>query len=404
MKPVLLAFAAAAMLSCVSGSSGSEASSPGPLKYFTREEIARAKTYEHTGNTLRFVRIGVTAALFLLLIYTGTARRFAEFAASRISSFPLRVLACFILVFAIHTAVLFPIRFYRSYVVEHQYGFSNYSLGRWLGDFFKGSAISLVLGAILAVGLYWLLKTSPRWWWLLGTGAFALYVAVLILLTPVLIDPIFSKFTPMQDRRMRADIVALAKKAGIEVGEVLVMDASRRTSHTNAYFTGFGHTKRIVVYDTLVKEHTSREVLSVIAHEIGHWKYAHIYKGYVLGIIGTLLVFLIIKFAGARLLTHMPLGTDTLASPATIPLLFLIIFACNLVSLPAQNALSRRFERQADQTALELTGDGETFIQMQVKLARVNASDPDPPALVYYWFHTHPSTLERIAAGERYGN
>ena len=403
MKLCLVVIAAAAILSGLAGTDESPRAGSEPSKYFTREEIARAKSYHKTGNILRFTGIAAVAVLFVLLIYTGAARRIDEAVSARVSSFPLRVLICFLVIFIIYTAVLFPLRFYRSYIVEHRYGFSNHTFGGWLGDFFKGSAVSLVLGVILAVGFYWLLKASPRWWWLLATGAFAVYAAVVILLMPVLIDPLFNKFTPMQDRQMKEDIINLARKAGIEVGEVLVMDASRRTSHTNAYFTGFGHTKRIVLYDTLVDRHTKPEILSVIAHEIGHWKFAHIYKGYILGILGTLLVILLIKFAGGWLVSRMPLGTETLASPATIPLVFLIIFLCNLFSMPVQNAISRGFERQADRTALELTGDGDTFVNMQVKLSRINASDPDPPALIYYWFYTHPTTMERIAAAEKFG-
>jgi STE24 endopeptidase len=227
---------------------------------------------------------------------------------------------------------------------------------------------------------------------------------VVILLKPVVLDPLFNKFTPMKDNETKAEIVAMSAKAGIEVGDVLVMDASRRTRHTNAYFTGFGSTKRIVLYDTLLETHTKPEVLSVIAHEIGHWKYAHIYKGFFMGIVGTVLLLLIVKFAGGWLVGRMPLGAETLASPATIPLVFLILFICGLAGAPVESGVSRWFERQADRTALELTDDGETFVQMQVKLARANASDPDPPAFFYYWYYSHPSTMERIAAAERYGD
>jgi STE24 endopeptidase len=403
MKLLLLALVALTLLLCAGSAAAAQTSSPDPLKYFTREEIQRARAYHRVGYASRFIGIGVSLTFFLLLIYTGAARRLDDTLSVRLHSYLPRVLVYFVLFFIVYTAVLFPLTLYRSYIIEHRFGFAKQTLGPWLADFLKGNAISLVLGAVLVTGLYCLLKASPRWWWLLAAGAFAVYLAAIILLKPVVIDPVFNKFTPMEDRQTKAEIVALAGRAGIEVGEVLVMDASRRTSHTNAYFTGFGGTKRIVIYDTLIQKHTKPEVLSVIAHEIGHWKYAHIYKGFFMAIAGTVLVLLIVKLTGGYLAPRMPLGTKTLASPATIPLVFLILYVCSLAGAPVENGISRYFERQADRTALELTGDGKTFVQMQVKLTRANASVPEPSGFIYYLFYSHPSPMERIAAGEKYG-
>ncbi len=402
MKLILLGCFAAMLASCLAGGSVSHKRSPDALEYFSKDEIERGKAYHHAGYTLFFLRNGAVAAVLLLLIYTGAARGIEKQVSAQVSSSPLQVLLYFAVFFAIYTAVRFPFSLYGSFFVEHKYGFSNQGFAAWLGDFLKGSAISGVLWAVLAVGMYWLLKASPRLWWLFATGGFALFVAFLILLKPVVFDPVFNKFVPLQDAQLKTEIVDLAKKAGIEVGDVLVMDASRRTSHTNAYFTGFGHTKRIVLYDTLIEGHTGPEILSVMAHEIGHWKYAHIYKGYFMGVAGTLLVLLVISFLGGWLIAHMPLGAKTLASPATMPLVFLILFVCTLLSMPFQNVISRHFERQADGTSLELTGDPQTFIELQVKLSRANASDVTPAAFCYYWFYTHPSPMERIAAAEQF--
>lgn len=402
MKFVLLGFAAAAFLSCLAAGTDLTVTPP-PSKYFTRAQIERGKAYHRAAYSLSFVRIGVTAAFLLLLIYTGAARRLDGIISPITSSYMLRVLLYFVLLFIIYTAVRLPLSYFGSFHLEHRYGFARQALGAWLGDFLKGSAISILLGAGLVAGLYYLLRLSPRHWWLLATGAFALYLAGVTLLKPVVIDPLFNKFTPMQDEQFKSQIVALARKAQIVVGDVLVMDASRRTRHTNAYFTGFGHTKRIVVYDTLLETHTRPEVLCVIAHEIGHWKYAHIYKELGIALAGTLLVLLVVKFAGGALIERMPLGATTLASPASMPLVFLILYLCGVVGMPIGSGISRQFERQADRTALELTGDGETFVQMQVKLARSNASDVSPGAFFYYWFYSHPTTMERIAVGEEYG-
>jgi STE24 endopeptidase len=162
--------------------------------------------------------------------------------------------------------------------------------------------------------------------------------------------------------------------------------------------------ERIILYDTLIQEHTKPEVLAVIAHEIGHWKYSHIYKGFLMAVAGTLLALLVVKYAGAWLVPHMPLGAENLASPSSIPLVFLVLYLCGTATMPVGNAVSRAFERQADRTALELTQDGGTFVNMQVKLARANAADVTPSPFFYLWFYTHPSVMERIAVGEQYGD
>jgi STE24 endopeptidase len=403
MKLALLGFIATLIIAwtCSTGASG--VLKPDPSKYFTQDELQRAKAYSRIGTTLWLARVAGMIALLALLIYTGAARYAEQLISARIPYYILRVFVYFVAIYLLYSLIFFPITLYRSYIIEHQFGFSNQTFSQWLWDFLRANTISMVFAAILVVGLYWLIKVSPRWWWLIGTAGFAVYMAGVILIKPVVIDPVFNKFTPIQDEKTEAQIIELAGKADIEVGEVLVMDASRRTTHTNAYFTGFGHTKRIVVYDNLLKEHSQPEVLSVIAHEIGHWKYAHIYKGFFMAVAGTCLVLLIVKLAGGLLVAHMPLGTDTLASPATMPLVFIILYICSLLAMPVENGISRSFERQADRTALELTGDGRTFVEMQVKLARTNASDPQPHILKYLWLYTHPSTMERIAVGKDYG-
>ena len=402
MKLVLLGFAAVILLTFFAGCS-SDQSQPDPLKYFTQEQIDRGKSYRRIGYVTFFIGFAATVILLLLFIYTGAARRLDEFVSLRIKLYPLRVLLYFLVLFLVYMAVFFPLSFYRSHIVEHQYGFSKRTFGMWIGDWAKSGAISIVLGGVLVVGLYSLIKIFPRTWWVFATGGFGVYLAVSILLWPVVIDPIFNKFTPMEKGELRDQVVSLAAKAEIEVGEVLVMDASRRTAHTNAYFTGWGRTKRIVLYDTLLQGHTKPEVLAVVAHEIGHWKYNHIYKGFFMAIVSALLALLVVKYAGGWSAGRMPLGAKSLVSPSTLPLVFLILYLCGIVTMPIGNAISRSFERQADRTALELTGDGKTFVDMQVKLAGRNASDVTPSPFFYVLFYTHPSTMERIAAAERYG-
>ena len=183
MKLVLLGFAAIILLTFFAGCSSNQ-SQPDPLKYFTQEQIDRGKSYRRIGYITFFIGFAATVILLLLFVYTGAARRLDEIITLRIRLYPLRVLLYFLVLFLVYLAVFFLLSFYRSHLVEHQYGFSKRTFGMWIGDWVKSGAISLVLGGILVVGLYSLMKVFPRFWWGFATGGFAVYLTAMILLWP----------------------------------------------------------------------------------------------------------------------------------------------------------------------------------------------------------------------------
>jgi STE24 endopeptidase len=223
-------------------------------------------------------------------------------------------------------------------------------------------------------------------------------ILVLTFVAPVLIDPFFHTFTPLKDADLKARVLRLAERAGITVEQVFEADASRRTVKANAYVTGFGQTKRIVLYDTLLTRASADEVEAVLAHEMGHRMYHHIWKGVVLSVValfvGLGIAALVLRWVSARgLITHP-------ADPAGLPLLILTLLLLSLVTLPLQNVVSRHFERQADRAALELTGNRQAHIKVEVDLARSNLADITPPRWAVLLLYTHPPVLERIAIAE----
>ena len=297
--------------------------------------------------------------------------------------------------------ITLPLAAWRHVIVV-KYGISTQSWGGWAVDLAKSYAVGAVIGGLALLGFYAVVRLAPRWWWAFGAAGAALLVVLLSFVLPVLVEPIFNRFTPMADGPLRTELVALAGRDGVPVRDVLVADASRRTSAVNAYVSGFGPTRRIVVYDTMLTEATPDEVVSVVAHELGHAKDGDVLIGTVLGALGTaagvIALYLLGLWGGLLRLA----GVHSIGEPRAIGLLIAVATLAGLAGGPAQAFVSRRIEARADAHALALTGDPAAFESMQRRLGTVNLSDPDPPTWEYLMSASHPSTVERMAAARAY--
>jgi STE24 endopeptidase len=282
-------------------------------------------------------------------------------------------------------------------VVLRRYGLSTQGWGAWAVDQLKGYAIGGVLAALVLAGFYTVTRLAPRWWWTFAAAGAAALVVLFTFVFPVLVEPVFNRFTPMPAGPLRDDLVAMAARDGVPVRDVLVADASRRTTALNAYVSGLGPTRRIVVYDTLLREAPPEEVRNVVAHELGHARDRDVTTGTLLGAFAAaasvVAVYLLGQWGG--LLRRA--GVEAIGTPRAFALLLALVALAGLVLAPAQNLVSRRIEARADGHALGLTRDPAGFAAMQRRLALVNLSDVDPPRAEYLLFATHPSTVERIA-------
>jgi STE24 endopeptidase len=284
-----------------------------------------------------------------------------------------------------------------SETVERSYGLSTRSWGGFAADLAKGFALSTALTLGVLLGFYALMRAMPRTWWVPGTAAGALLVIALSFGYPVLVEPVFNRFTPMDRGPLRTELLDLAARDGVPVCDVLVADASRRTSTLNAYVSGFGSTRRIVVYDTLLRGAAPREVELIVAHELGHAKKNDVLRGTLVGALGVAFgvcaLFTILQSAALLRRAGVPSAGD----PRSLASVLFVIAVLSAVAGPAQDLISRRVEARADVHALGLTRDPTTFAQMQRRLALANLSDLDPNPVVYGLFTTHPSVTERIA-------
>lgn len=317
------------------------------------------------------------------------------------TSNPFIAIVVFAMLFSLPYSVInAPISYYTGFVLPHKYGQSNQSLREWLLDQLKGLAISAVLGVITLEILYLLLRAAPNLWWLYMGGVLLLFTVILSNLAPIVIMPLFFKFTPLEDQDLSERLVKLAEQAGTNVKGVFRFDMSSKTNSANAALTGIGSTRRIILGDTLLDEFTADEIETVLAHELGHHVHKDIPVGIAINSILTLVSFyaahLILRFGVAQL------GLETIADPAGLPLLAVATGLIGLLAMPLGNAYSRWRERRADQYALKATGKPSAFADAMTRLANQNLADVDPERWVVVLLYSHPPINERVAAARAF--
>jgi STE24 endopeptidase len=275
-------------------------------------------------------------------------------------------------------------------------GISVQSLDSWLFDRVRSLGIEAVIAGLAAAALIALIRRYPRRWWAPGAVLVVAYGAFASLVAPVVIDPVFNDFEELpQGSRERTSVIRIADKAGVEVGEVFRIDASRRSTALNAYVAGIGPTKRVVLYDTLIDDATEAELESVVAHELGHAAHRDIPRGILFAALIAPLGLLGVRELHRALSRRA--GFEP-GGPSSVPALFLAIGIVSFVVAVPVNQLSRKVEASADAFALRITDDPQALIALQERLARRNLSDPDPPGWATALFGSHPTTLERIGS------
>jgi STE24 endopeptidase len=370
---------------------------PDPALDFTRAEMARSAAFDSAINPPAYLGLIVGLVVVLILGLTPLGARLISWSTARVRRWPLRVVGAALVLTTVVRLVGLPFDIWSESVLR-RYGLSTQNWGEWLIDQAKSLGVTWVIWSVAILLLYGLMRRFPRYWW---TGAavtgFALVVAVSFIY-PVAVEPVFNSFHKLPPGQLRTDLLAMAQRDGVPVKDVLVADASRRTTALNAYVSGFGSTRRIVLYDTLLKSTPPKQIESIIAHELGHAKHKDVLWGTLIGALGV---------AGAICLLQLLLTSPALrrragagmkpADPLSVALLLALITVATQVGTPVQNLISRHIEARADAHALNLTRDPETFVQMQHELSVRNISDLSPNAVEYLLWLTHPSGSARIA-------
>jgi len=339
----------------------------------------------------------IGAGVLIVLIVTGAsaAIRDAILAAGG-RSFIVLVSAYVIALVMLNEVIQLPLSFYQGVTLERRYGLSTETTARWWMNHLKGIALSLIFGIAGALIVCGLLRWAPRYWWLISAGCFVLILVVLAQLAPVLLLPIFYEFKPLDRPDLVARLTALAERAGARVMGVFEWRLSDRTKKANAALTGIGRTRRILLSDTLLAEHSDDEIEVILAHELAHHVHRDIWTS-----IAVETTLMTLGFYLADVAMSWALGRFGIVSkwdPAALPLLALAGGAVSLLLMPLGNAVSRVQDRRADRYALNMTKNAGAFMTAMKRLGAQNLAEEQPSALVQFFFYTHPPVAARIEA------
>jgi len=363
-----------------------------------------ALRYHRTGNVLWAVETGLGLLLPALLLFTGVSSRLRTLA-QRIGRRWLATLILYAVLFTLTSALLtLPLAYYGGYLRPHEYGLSNQSWSHWLSDWLKGVAISGVGLSLVLWIPYLLLQHSPRRWWLYAGLASLPVMALLLVITPVWVNPLFNEYRPMTNQALESRILALAHRAGIEGSRVYQVNKSADTRTVNAYVTGLGGTKRIVLWDTLLDKLEPEQILFVTGHEMGHFVLRHTLAVIlVAAIVVTVSLYLVHRVAGKIMARFRhQIGFDRLSDVASFPLLLLLGSLASLALTPLVLGFSRHQEHEADRFALEITRDNRAAASTFVRLQEENLGVPRPSPLYMLWRGSHPSLQSRVDFANHY--
>jgi STE24 endopeptidase len=302
----------------------------------------------------------------------------------------------FMLLYLAGTILDIPFNLYDTFVIEKKFGFSTMTPRLWFADLLKSLFISVVILFLLTAPVLALIERAGRSWWIWAWLFFALFQFLVIWLYPIVIAPLFNKYEPVKNEDLRERILNLMKKTGLRASGIYQVDAGKRSRHSNAYFTGIGKTKRIVLYDTLLGSHTSEEIVSVLAHEIGHWKKKHVLKQLILIGVFSLCVFYLISRMIEWPLLYKTFGFEEMTPSAGILLTAILLKPAAYFLAPIGAMISRRFERESDRYTFELIGSTGALCNALKRLAKDNLSNLYPHPLYVWFYYSHPPLTERI--------
>ena len=360
------------------------------------EKLARISAYTADSSSFGLVVTLFDQALLLAILLSGFLPWLSETVNRWHPGFIVRGLAFFAVLAVISNLLHIPFGLYSTFVIEDRYGFNTRTFKLWFSDWIKSMAISAILSGVLFWLLLALLYYLRNTWWLWAWVMIAVFELIMLWAYPVAIAPLFNKIEPIANEELKDRIVSLMGKAGLRVRGVFQMDAGKRSKHTNAYFTGIGRTKRIVLFDTLLASHPGEEIISILAHEAGHWKKKHILKQLVvLEILSLIGLYLVAK------LLNWPFMYQTLGFGEPVAYVGLFLVGALMSPLgyfvrPLGSAISRKYERAADDIAVTLMGTAKPMRDALRRLATENLANLVPHPLYAWFYYSHPPPVERI--------
>lgn len=358
------------------------------------EKLQKINAYTIDNTKLSIIKEVIGKLLFLVIILSGFLPWIAGFTER------LPFILAGLLFFSVPGFIGFiselPFDYYNIFILEERYGFNTRTINTWISDLVKSFLLSIILGAILLSLLLLMMQYSGDIWWLWAWMIFVAFQLIMAWLYPTFIAPLFNKFTPIEDKELSEKIKKLAEQEGISIRGIFQMDAARRSRHTNAYFTGLGKTKRIVLYDTLIHSHDNDEIISILAHEIGHFKMGHIKKQLLLmGVISFVLLYLASRLIGQPIL-YESFGFSSMHYYVGVFLVSIIWEPLSFFISPAFMSLSRKYEKEADAYMYKVIKKSEPMVNALKRLAMDNLANLRPHPVYVMFHYSHPPIIERI--------
>ena len=364
--------------------------------YIDESVLRKSHAYTIETSSLSFVESIFGNIVIIIFLYGGVLDLYNRWIGSLGLPFVMKGAVFFLVLTFANTLLTIPFSLYSTFRIENKYGFNTMTWKLWVADLIKSLFLSTVILGTISLGGLSIVQQSPGYWWLFVWGFFFVLSIFLMYISPYIIEPLFNKFTPLEGGELEEKIREMMQKVGIRVSRVFTIDASKRSRHTNAYFTGIGRVKRIVLFDTLMEMMAQSEILAVLAHEAGHWKKKHVLK--------RIAVFECMSLAGAYL-SFLILRSDVLSDmfnlqgEAFFAKLIIVGFLFGIAAFPftpLSSYFSRRHEDEADRFAIELTGDPGSLATSLIKLSKDNLSNLHPHPLYAKFYYSHPSIVERI--------
>jgi STE24 endopeptidase len=354
----------------------------------------RSRRYSTIKYSLSLVGLVYVLLLLVVSMLSGISGVLAEGVKLLVPAGYLVLPVYLLIIFCVYYILTFPLNFYQSFILEHQFQLTRQSVQGWFVDQIKSGAVSYIISIILLEAFYAILGRRPQdWWWIISLVWIFLSL-VLAKLTPVIIIPLFFKYKKFSDEDLRQRIIRLSDRMKLKILDVFEIDLSRQTEKANAALVGFGSTRRVILGDTLKNKYSPDEIEVILAHEFAHQKLGHLFKLVLVSAFSSLLCFYVIFKTSSHALSFF--GLDSLKNISALPVVFIYLILLGTILQPWDNFLSRKFETQADKLAIKTTGLKDAFVSTMEKLASQNLADRNPHPFIKFFFFDHPPVDERI--------
>jgi len=359
----------------------------------------RAKAYQLQKHLLSLAGLIISASFLLMARLSGLSALLNNLASGVSNNFYIRFFVYLVYFGFIYYLIMFPINFCGSFTVEHKFGLSNQNVAGWFKEYIKNSLVSAAIFLALIEIFYAVARNFPGSWWMISSACWAAFSILFANIFPVLIIPIFYNYNKLGDNELRNKILKVADRFNIKVMDLFEIDLSKNTKKSNAALVGWGNTKRVILADNLLNEFTGDEIEIVVAHEMAHYKLKHIWKLLISDTAAMAVSFYLLGRIGPMMARRF--GAGDIFDPSLFPIVLLWFTVCGILTLPLQNAISRKLETAADTAALKITESKGAFISLMEKLAQKNLSDKTPSRVVEFLLYDHPSISRRIGLAER---